>query len=155
MKFSTREDIEAPIEYVYARVTDFATFERQAMRRGGEVSRLDTATVPQVGSSWDVSFLFRGKYRKMMAELVRLDEPNAMQIDTKASGIDGETKAELVALSRGRTRLTLSMELRPKSLSARLLLQSLKLAKSNLSRKFKMRIAEFAESVEDGYRKQS
>ena len=41
----------------------------------------------------------------------------------------------------------------PKSLSARLLLQSLKLAKSNLTRRFKLRVTEFAEDVEDRYRK--
>lgn len=155
MKFSTREDIEAPIDHVYGRVTDFGGFERQALRRGGEIRRLDNAPSPQVGSAWDVSFQFRGKDRKMVANLVQLDEPSVMQIDTEAAGIDGETKVELVALSRTRTRLAVTMELKPKSLSARLLIQSLKLAKSNLSRKFKLRVSEFAEDTENRYKRQS
>lgn len=155
MKFSTREDIEAPIDHVFGRVSDFAGFERQALRRGGEIRRLDKAPEPQVGSAWDVSFQFRGKERKMTAHLVQLEAPSAMQIDTKSSGIDGETKVELVALSRTRTRLAITMELKPKSLSARLLIQSLKLAKSNLSRKFKLRIADFAEDTETRYKRQS
>ncbi len=148
MKFSTREDIEAPIEHVYERVTDFAGFERQALRRGGDVRRLDAGQEPQVGSKWDISFQFRGKDRKMTADLVKLDRPTALQIDTTASGIDGETKVELVALSRSRTRLSVTMDLKPKSLAAKLLMQSLKLAKSSLSRKFKLRVAEFAEETE-------
>ena len=41
------------------------------------------------------------------------------------------------------------------ALSARLLLQSLKLAKNNLTRKFKLRIAEFAENIEDDYGKRA
>jgi len=35
------------------------------------------------------------------------------------------------------------------------LLQSLKLAKNNLNRKFKQRIADFAETVEDAYAKRN
>ena len=62
---------------------------------------------------------------------------------------------ELLALSRNRTRLSVTIDLTPKSLSARLLLQSLKLAKNNLTRKFKLRVSEFAEVIEDSYGKQS
>ena len=56
-------------------------------------------------------------------------------------------------LSQNRTRIAIPVEMSPKSLSARLFLQSLKLAKSNLTRRFKLRVTEFAEEVEDRYRK--
>ena len=155
MKFSTREDIEAPIDYVFARVTDFQGFERQALRRGADVQRLDKSGAVQQGSAWDVAFKFRGKDRKMKATISQLDTPTSLHIDTAASGIDGATVIELVALSRNRTRVSVTIDLSPKSLSARLLLQSLKLAKNNLTRKFKLRVLEFAEDVEDAYTKQA
>lgn len=153
MKFSTREDIEAPIDYVFARVTDFSGIERQALRRGADIQRLDAAPLPVVGSAWQVAFKFRGKDRKMKAEIVKMDAPTLLRIDTTASGISGETTVELVALSRNRTRISATIELNPQSLSSRLLLQSFKLAKNNLTRKFKARVSDFAEVVEDRYRK--
>lgn len=155
MKFSTREDIEAPIDYVFARTTDFNGFERRALRREADVQRLDGSSVIQQGSAWDIAFKFRGKDRKMRATIVNLDQPTLVRFGITANGIEGDTVMELLALSRNRTRLSVTIDLTPKSLSARLLLQSLKLAKNNLTRKFKLRVSEFAEVIEDSYGKQS
>lgn len=153
MKFSTREDIEAPIEFVFGRVTDFNGFERQALRRGADIQRIDTGQAPTQGSAWQVAFKFRGKDRKMKATIAKMEPPTTLRIDTAANSITGESSIELVALSRSRTRISVVMELSPRNLSARLLLQSLKLAKNNLNRKFKMRVNDFAEDVEATYRK--
>lgn len=152
MKFSTREDIEAPIEHVYAEVTDFATYERQAMRRGSDVRRRNPQTPVGVGTIWDIAFSFRGRDRKMTAEVTRLEPPQTLRVDMVSSGIDAVTMIELVALSPKRTRLAVSIEMSAKSLSARLLLQSLKLAKSNLTNRFKKRVGIFAQDVEGRYR---
>jgi hypothetical protein len=89
----------------------------------------------------------------MQAKIIRFDGPTDLQIDTTASGLNGQTIVELVLLSKNRTRIAITVEMSPQSLSARLLLQSLKLAKSNLTRRFKLRVTEFAEDVEDRYRK--
>jgi hypothetical protein len=66
-----------------------------------------------------------------------------------AQGLEVDMIVELVALSRGRTRLSVDLDLKPKSISARLLVQSLKLAKANLSKKFHLRIADYARDLED------
>ncbi|SEM74858.1 Polyketide cyclase / dehydrase and lipid transport [Loktanella fryxellensis] len=148
MKFSAREDIEAPIQQVYARVTDFAGYERQMLRRGADVKRLDTGQPVVVGSAWDATFTYRGRERRVQARIARLDAPTDLVVSIVANGLDGATTVELVALSPKRTRLSVTIELSARSIPARLLLQSLKLAKSNLTARFKKRVSEFAKSVE-------
>jgi hypothetical protein len=89
----------------------------------------------------------------LRAEIEVFDGPSEIVIDTVAAGLDSLVKIELVALSPKRTRLSVSVEMSPKTLSARLLVQSLKLAKSSLTSRFDARVREFARSAEDQYRK--
>lgn len=152
MKLSTREDIEAPIGYVYKRVSDFAAFERRALRQGIEVScRAEGA--PQVGAKWDIAFSFRGRARKVVAELTKLDYEQAIEIESQSDGLTALTQVDLVALSATRTRVLVAFDMRAKTLTARVLLQSLKIAKTKMTKRFKARVLEYAEAVEDDYRR--
>jgi hypothetical protein len=63
------------------------------------------------------------------------------------------SKVELVPLSPTRTRLMVETVLSPKTLAARLLVQSLKLAKSSLTQRYKSRIAALSEEIEESYGK--
>lgn len=153
MKFSTSEDIEAPMAHVFAHVSDFSGFERRALRQGADVRRLGSGPIT-AGSEWDVSFKLRGRDRQMRATLVTLIAPEMYQIDAQSDGMTATTMVELVAMSPRRTRLTVAIDLRPRSLTARVLLQSMKLAKTKLNKRFKARVLEYAEEIEDTYRKQ-
>ena len=150
MKFSAREDIEAPAEYVFEQLSNFQNYERQALRRGADVRRLDSGDYG-VGSSWDVSFAYRGRDRKLRATVEEKTTPVLVRVSSSSDGLDGETILEVVPLSPKRTRIAASIEIRPKTLSARLLIQSLKLAKSNLTNRFKKRISDYAEDIENRY----
>lgn len=152
MKLSTHEDIEAPIAYVFSRVSDFSGFERRAMRQGVAVSRRQEGEVC-VGTFWDIAFSFRGRERQVIAQLVALDPPQMMRIDSQSDGLLAQTQVELVALSQTRTRVLVTFELSAKTLPARLLLQSLKLAKSKMTKRFKARAADYAETLEDDFRR--
>ena len=151
MKFSTREDIEAPIEHVFQAVTDFDGFERQALRRGAEVSRQDTHGRPGVGSEWKLRFAFRGKQRNVDARISQFEAPHGFLADTRSGGLEGKVSLELVALSPRRTRMQVVVDLAPKTLSARLLIQSLKFAKGNLNKRFSNRVWQFAQDIEGKY----
>jgi hypothetical protein len=151
MKFSTREDVEVPIDRVFDLICDFDAYERSAMRRGAEVQRTDNRTTPGVGMSWQAAFTMRGKIRDITIEMTRFDQPNEICVLSSTSGIDGAGRIELVALSRNRTRISVEFELKPTNLSARLLVQSLKLAKGSLTKRYKLRVAEYAKSIEDRY----
>ena len=151
MKFSTREDIEAPIDYVFDRVTDFENFERRALRQGAQVNRRQDGPV-RIGSTWDIAFKFRGRDRKIAAELVKYDRPQELEVDSNSEGLNAVTQVSLVALSATRTRVLVSFDMRAKTLTAKLLLQSLKLAKAKISKRFKSRVQEYGEDIEDRYR---
>ncbi len=149
MQFSSKEDIEAGIEQVFDMLSEFEGFERSAIRRGIEVQRKEAMDAPQVGMGWHAKFILRGKPRELDLTLVQYDRPNAMRFEAQAQGLDGTMALDLVPLSQRRTRMSVALEIKPKTLSARLMVQSMKLAKTNLTKRFKLRVAHYAKELED------
>ncbi|MEX0327577.1 MAG: SRPBCC family protein [Ruegeria sp.] len=152
MKFSAQEDIEAPIDDVFAMVADFERFERMALRRGADVRRVADGGPVAAGTVWETKFNIRGKPREVTIEMTERDDPALMEFQANGKGMVGITKVDLLALSRNRTRLTLSMSLSAKTLPAKLLLQSMKLGQSRIRRQFQSRLSDFAREIEDRYR---
>lgn len=148
MKFSAREDLEAPIDQVFAEVSDFHRFERSALRRGAELQRIDTLDQPGVGMGWDVAFRFRGKPRQVTSRITRFDPPSVMALSGDSPSLEGDLVIDLVALSRGHTRLSLALTIAPRSMQGRLMVQSIKLARGAFTRRFKTAVADFARHVE-------
>ena len=90
-----------------------------------------------------------GKKRDLEMEMTRFERSNEICVLSSTSGIDGTGQIELLALSRNRTRVSVVFELKPTNLSAQLLVQSLKLAKNSLTKRYKLRVVEYAKSIED------
>lgn len=152
MNFGTKEDIEAPIDFVFEQMTDFKAIERAAMRRGAEVQRVDKLNEKGVGMMWDAAFELRGKTREIELELTEYDPPNGLVMSSRSSGLGGKMVVELVALSKTRTRVTMDVELEPKNLTAKLLVQSLKLARKSLMSRMSERMAVYSAEIERRYR---
>lgn len=151
MEFTGKEDIDIPIEQAFEMVTDFEVFERSALRRGAEVSRLDTLTRPGIGARWQIVFAFRGKPRDVTLQVSGFERPNEIHLQATTQGIETEIKIELVALSRTRTRIQFWSGMSANTLSARLLLQSLKLARSNLNARLASRMTVLRDDMEARY----
>lgn len=152
MKFASKEDIEAPIDQVFRMVSDFDNLERQAMRRGADIRRMGAAE-KGVGMEWLAKFAFRGREREVKIEIVEYEPPHSIVADSVSGGLEAECRIDLVALSRRRTRLSVELELKPQTLSARLLVQSLKLAKGRMTKRFHLRMAEYARDLEDRFQR--
>jgi len=148
MKFTTREDIEAPIETVFQHLSDFDSYERAALRRGADVVRTDAMTVPGPGMAWKAGFDYRGRERHADLKLTSYDVPNAMAFLVHSAGLDVDIGVELVAMSRARTRMNVAVDARPNTIPARLMLQSLKLARANVMKRFRRRVGDFAADIE-------
>ncbi|MCE0507056.1 MULTISPECIES: SRPBCC family protein [unclassified Roseivivax] len=148
MQFSRTEDIEAPLDAVFGALSDFPAIERQIMRRGVEITRTDGGGAAGEGASWRAGFRYRGKAREADVTLSRHEPPTLMVFDAVSGGLEIRTIVECVALARTRTRVSIDAHLSAKTLSARLILQSMKLAKGRLDRKFKTRVAQAASDLE-------
>ncbi len=144
MRFTARQDIEAPIATVFAALSDFDRFERVALQRGAEVRR----TGGGAGLAWTVNFRYRGRPRKLDTVLETFDPPSALVSTGRIGGFEGILDVRLVALSPRRTRLTVDLDLRARSLAARLLMPSIRLARTSLGQRFRRRLEGFAREIE-------
>ncbi|MEI4484738.1 SRPBCC family protein [Frigidibacter sp. MR17.14] len=148
MKFSTKEDIGAPAEVVFRELSDFAAFERLARARGAQVRRLDRLEHPGPGMSWELAFRWRGRERSLVADLTRFDAPQEIRFDAVSTGFAVTLTLGVIALSPRRTRIAVGLEVTPKTLASRILMQSMKLGKARLDRKFATRVRMMAEEIE-------
>ncbi len=155
MQFASKEDIDAPIGHVFAEITDFQRFERAARSRGAQVQRTDGLKAPGAGMSWRAKARLRGRMRDISLQLVDYDPASGIALAAGTAMLEARITVDLVALSRARTRLAVEITLGARTLAGRLVLQSLNLARSNMTRRFRLRLADYAIGIEDRYRRAS
>nr|WP_319947180.1 SRPBCC family protein [uncultured Shimia sp.] len=151
MEFKSKQDLEIPLNDVFDMLSDFDRHERLAMRRGVDIARKDSPRQAGLGTAWDISFLFRGKQRHLDLEVTNFDAPQGLGLQAIMQGLESAISVELVALSRTKTRMNVVAEMKPKTLSARLLVQSFKLARGNINKRFNKRLAAQARDMEARY----
>ncbi len=147
MKLSTEQDIEAPAEYVFDCLSDFQTFEKAALRRGAEVQRVDGEAEIGQGAQWRATFNFREKPREVIVELTEFQPSQHANYRVTGQGIEAEMKIQLFPMSKARTRMVTNVQMHAKTLSARLLLQSLKLAKGQVGKRYNNLMADYARQL--------
>ena len=74
----------------------------------------------------------------------------AYQRAGNSDALDISVRATFVALSRTKSRLIFETELKPRNMRARLMMQTAKLGKAQLDRRYARRIEEYVHSVTGG-----
>ena len=145
MKFSTRCDVELPADRLFDAAADFHEIERMLVRRGALVRRVD----PAHGSpmAWHLAFDWRGRQRELDLAVTRFDRPELLEMRGHSATFELELAMTVVALSRSRSRMNLDAEVKPRSMKARLLLQTAKLSKGKIDRIFADRVGDYVASV--------
>lgn len=153
MKLTSRQDIEAPVAFVFDALKDFEGWERAALRRGAEVARTDTLHNIVPGLSWMIKFAYRGRQRRLALRLTNLEQPTQLGFSGVGASMDGQAGIDLLELGSRRTRLSVTLDIRPKTIGARLVLQSMRIAKTRLNRRFADRVGQLCTEIEARYRK--
>jgi len=154
MKFKVSEDVDAPQAMVWAKFTDFSGFEQDARGRGATVTRIGNWTTTAEGVEWRGEVTIRGKSRSLAAKVTRLAPEDLCLIESRIGGMDCSYEMTFVPLSTEVTRVALVLELSADTLTARLLLQTLKLARSRVMLRLQGMLARQGNAVEAAYRRQ-
>lgn len=96
---------------------------------------------------WNCCFKDRGHQRDVEIRLIEFDEPNSMKFHAGNPALHARLEIEVIPLSRVQTRIQVVSVLEPKTLAARLLVQSMKLARSKFNQRFKSRVGKLAEFI--------
>jgi len=147
MRLNDSTDIQVPRQQVFASLTDIDHFQRLGVRYGVTLRQVEGRTV-QAGAEWLAEFPFRGQMRHLTCRIDAIDAPRDLILSGKSGGYEFGAAISLTALSRTLTRLTVEVEVKPKTLAARILLQTMKLARSRLRSRFAMRLAAFGAAIE-------
>lgn len=147
MKFSTRVDTDLTAPALFDALARFDALERMLIGRGAAVQRIDPSTEPGTGMGWNIGFDWRGKARRLRLAVTRFDRPEQLRMAGRSDALDLTVIATTVALSRERSRVIFETEIKPRNMKARLMLQTAKLGKAQMDRRYQRRIEEFVQHM--------
>ena len=141
MKLKVSDDAECPVDQVFAGLTDYALVEDDLRNQGFQIKRLGGWTELAVGVAWAGRGEIRGKVRQVEAKVSGLEPGRMVEIEARIGGMRVLHETRLVPLGERVTRVNVTADLRPDTLSARLLIQSLKLARARVLERMQRRLA--------------
>lgn len=153
MKLNATEDVDAPMGVVWERFTDFLAFENEAQGRGADLTCVGDWSSAAPGAKWRGEIPVRGKKRLIEGEITQYAEGEICGVESHIGGMDYLYELSFVQLSPEATRVTVTLDLAAKTLSARLLLQTMKLARGRIQQKLQALLARQANAAEANWRK--
>jgi hypothetical protein len=151
MKLTAKTDIEVPAAFVFATLLDHASWEREAIRNGAEVERPEGTPPTGIGAAWRIRGHFKGKPRKLLLTIEELAQNQKVALAIDSPMIEGSARFEVMVLSPRRSRLRVDVEVKPKTLAARLFINTMRLAKGRVQGKFESRLGGIGGRIKDRY----
>lgn len=151
MKLTARTDLEVPAAFVFATLLDHPTWEREAIRNGVEVLRPQGSPDSGVGASWRIHGHFRGKPRKVLLRIEDLAPNQHVVLSMDSPSMEGTSRIEVMVLSPRRSRLRVDLEIKPKTLAARLFINTMRLAKGRVQARFERGLGNLGSRIKERY----
>lgn len=151
MKLTAKTDLEVPAAAVFAVLTDHASWEREAIRNGVEIERPPGSPLTGVGAEWRVRGHFRGKARKVQLRITEMAPDQRFALGIDSPSVEGTSRVEVMVLSPRRSRIRVDLEFKPKTLAARLFINTMRLAKGRATARFEARLGQLGARIKDRY----
>lgn len=154
LKFKVSDDVEAPAEWVWNGFTDFGAIEADVAARDADISRVGDWSEPALGVAWRGSVPVRGKVRTIEARIASFKPEEELVVHSRIGGMTCHYEVGFKALSDNVTRVAVTLELKAATLSARLLLQTLKIARRRVIQRLEGAVVRQGQAVENDWRAQ-
>ena len=152
MRLASKTHVAAPVGFLHGRVTDFDHLEALARSFGATVERQFDGP-PLVGCIWDLVLTIKQHPRQMQTSLADWVPDQELTFDSQMQGLHIETRVTMAAEGAERSRLNIVIDMRPQTLKARVLLQTLRLARHRIEQGFDSRLEGFATDIGKAYRR--
>lgn len=150
MKITSKCDVGASPDFVFARMSDYEGWERAIARRNTTLVRSPGPIRP--GTTWNTKFRLKGRDRDMLLTLLSETPGRQVHVTLADTSLDVDIIADVVEVAPQGSRMAVSLELRPRNLAARLLIQSLRLAKGKVQGQLDQRVEQWARNVAQQYK---
>lgn len=154
MIFETREELDVPRDFAFSRFADFTRYEDAARSYGADIRRVNGFARIAEGVSWRGSVVVRGKTRGVEATVTRLQRPEHARMDTSVGGMAVGVDLFFEEIGPDRTLVRVCAQLKATTLAARLILQTVKLARKKIQDKIDSRVVALANQYEAEYRRE-
>lgn len=145
MKFTAKDDLNAPRDAVFAALTDAGWIESLALNRGVELRRVAGFGAASAGTGWTAAVQLRGRARQVQVDVTETAPPDRILFVVTLDGLTADVLVELAPLAGVRTRMATQVRLSTRSLAARLLVQSMKFTRGATEKRMRSRTAQFAQ----------
>lgn len=151
MKLTAKTDLEVPASAVFAILSDHSSWEREAIRNGVDVERPSGTPVTGVGAEWRIRGHFRGKPRKVQVKIEEMTQDQRLALGLDSPSMEGATRMEIMVLSPRRSRVRVDLEVKPKTLAARLFINTMRLAKGRVQARFEKGLGRLGARIKERY----
>lgn len=153
MDITAKIDINAPREFTYKSLLDFDAHEKRIAAYGAEIARTKDIEKGDSHHEWSLSVNWRGQNRDLTLRTLDMVPSEVLTLETVSDLFTIHYDFKLISLSPKTSRLRLKTQTKGKSLKARILLQSARLASSRIERDLRSRMQVFGDDVEYDYRR--
>lgn len=154
MQFKHSQIIDAPVDYVFARATDFKRFEAQSGTKGFKFARHEKSPI-RIGTRWHITVPFRGRGRKFSAELSEMIPPRTISYKSTSNKYSAALSLKFTPVGAGKCQLNMLVVAQSRSFTTSLVFNSIRLARRRINKRVTTTMEEFAVRISEDYHQSS
>lgn len=146
MQFKHTQEIGAPAEYVFGRITDFKKFESHKGPTAFSFKRQGRLPV-RIGTRWNISVPVRGRTRRFSAELSEYVQPRTLSYKSTSLRYEGVMSLTVRPVSETTCVLDMQVVAKSRSFATSLIFNSIRLARRRINKRVRNEMIKFAKRM--------